>query len=61
MWSGCDVSGIAPAKNAKQNKTKFLGCTKQGEIPGSLGDLDFYIHPISILSSLMKWYGFVSV
>jgi len=22
MWSGCDVSGLAPAKNAKQNKTK---------------------------------------
>ena len=22
MWSGCDVSAIAQAKNAKQNKTK---------------------------------------
>ena len=22
MWSGCDASAIAPAKNAKPNKTK---------------------------------------
>ena len=25
IWSGCDDSAIAPAKNAKQNK-KILGC-----------------------------------
>ena len=30
MWSRCDGLAIAPAKNAKQNKTKenvFWGCT----------------------------------
>jgi hypothetical protein len=42
-----------------KNKTKILGCTKQGEIPCWLGDFDFYIHPVSILSGLMKWYGFI--